>query len=436
MATCLTTPKLTATISSSSSQTLHSLCRKLPLHHSISPLFSSSSRTLTFLSLPRHFTRRFSVSSSSSSTTVRAESDNGAADACHYDYDLFTIGAGSGGVRASRFSANFGASVAVCELPFATISSETSGGVGGTCVLRGCVPKKLLVYASKYAHEFEESHGFGWRYEAEPKHDWSTLIANKNAELHRLTGIYKSILKNAGVTLIEGRGKIVDPHTVDVDGKLYSARHILIAVGARPHIPDIPGSEYAIVSDDALDLPEKPEKIAIIGGGYIALEFAGIFNGLSSDVHLFVRQKKVLRGFDEEIRDFIAEQMSLRGVEFHTEEAPQAILKSADGSLTLKTNKGTTDGFSHVMFATGRRPNTENLGLEEVGVKLTKNGAVEVDVYSRTSVPSIWALGDAADRLNLTPVALMEGTALAKTLFANEPTKPDYRYFLWLMEYV
>ncbi|GAB2226391.1 hypothetical protein Droror1_Dr00022195 [Drosera rotundifolia] len=418
MATCLSTPKLTAT------QTLHSLCRRtLPLHHhnhhnSLHPRKLPLTHLKTLTSFSR---RRFS------SAFVRAESDNGALEPRHYDFDLFTIGAGSGGVRASRFAANFGASVAICELPFATVSSDSAGGVGGTCVLRGCVPKKLFVYASKYSHEFEESRNFGWRYDTEPKHDWSTLIANKNAELHRLTGIYKNILKNAGVTLMEGRGKIVDPHTVDVDGKLYSARHILISVGARPYIPDIPGNEYAIASDDALDLPEKPEKIAIIGGGYIALEFAGIFNGLSSDVHVFIRQKKVLRGFDEEIRDFIAEQISVRGIELHTEETPQAIVKSSDGSLALKTNKGTADGFSHVMFATGRRPNTKNLGLEEVGVKLSKDGAIEVDEFSRTSVPSIWAVGDVTNRLNLTPVALMEGGALAKTLFANEPTKPDYR---------
>ncbi|KAH6813696.1 glutathione reductase [Perilla frutescens var. frutescens] len=359
-------------------------------------------------------------------TAVRAESTNGSEPSGHYDFDLFTIGAGSGGVRASRFAANFGAKVAVCELPFATISSDSAGGVGGTCVLRGCVPKKLLVYASKFSHEFEESGGFGWSYEAEPKHDWSTLIANKNAELQRLTGIYKNVLKNAGVMLLEGRGKIIDPHTVDVNGKRYSAKNILISVGGRPFIPDIPGSEYAIDSDAALDLPLKPNKIAIVGGGYIAVEFAGIFNGLTSDVHVFIRQKKVLRGFDEEIRDFVGEQMSLRGIEFHPEESPQAILKSSDGLLSLKTNKGTVDGFTHVMFATGRRPNTKNLGLEAVGVKLSKTGAIEVDEYSQTSVPSIWAVGDVTDRINLTPVALMEGGALAKTLFANQPTKPDH----------
>ncbi|KAL5068146.1 hypothetical protein RYX36_019033 [Vicia faba] len=390
--------------------------KTFPFSRSFSIALPLSTKSLISLSFPR---RTFAV---------RAESPNGVDPARQYDFDLFTIGAGSGGVRASRLSSNFGASSAVCELPFSTISSDTTGGVGGTCVIRGCVPKKLLVYASKFSHEFEESNGFGWRYDNEPKHDWSSLIANKNAELQRLTAIYKNILKNAGVKLIEGRGKIVDPHTVDVDGKLYSAKHILVSVGGRPFIPDIPGKEYAIDSDAALDLPSKPQKIAIVGGGYIALEFAGIFNGLKSEVHVFIRQKKVLRGFDEEIRDFVAENMALRGIEFHTEESPVAITKAADGSLSLKTNKGTEEGFSHIMFATGRKPNTKDLGLESVGVKLAKDGSIEVvDEYSQTSVPSIWAIGDATNRVNLTPVALMEGVALAKTLFQDEPTKPDYR---------
>ncbi|WZY87917.1 LOW QUALITY PROTEIN: hypothetical protein YC2023_044652 [Brassica napus] len=386
-----TTPKLTTTISSSPS--LQTLCRKLPIsihlpsssHLTLKPPLQSLSPLLS------PFPKR------------QPDSD------LRYDFDLFTVGAGSGGVRASRFATSFGASAAVCELPFSTISSDTAGGVGGTCVLRGCVPKKLLVYASKYTHEFEDSHGFGWKYDTDPSHDWTTLIANKNAELQRLTGIYKNILNNANVKLIEGRGKVIDPHTVDVDGRIYTTRNILIAVGGRPFIPDIPGREFAIDSDAALDLPSKPKKIAIVGGGYIALEFAGIFNGLSSEVHVFIRQKKVLRGFDEDVRDFVGEQMSLRGIEFHTEESPEAIIKSGDGSFSLKTSKGTVDGFSHVMFATGRKPNTK------------------VDEYSRTSVPSIWAVGDVTDRINLTPVALMEGGALAKTLFQNEPTKPDHR---------
>ncbi|GMN48903.1 hypothetical protein TIFTF001_018074 [Ficus carica] len=431
MASSLTAPKLTTTFSSS---TTLFFSKNLPL--SLSNPFLSLPFNLT-PSVPHLHRRSLSLVHRHRRCFVAAsvEPENGADAPRKYDFDLFTIGAGSGGVRASRFAANFGASVAICELPFSTISSETAGGVGGTCVLRGCVPKKLLVYASKYSHEFEESHGFGWIYDTEPKHDRSTLIANKNAELQRLTGIYKNILKNAGVTLIEGRGKVavrimlyvVDPHTIDIDGKIYTARNILISVGGRPFIPEIPGSEYAIDSDAALDLPSKPKKIAIVGGGYIALEFAGIFNGLTSEVHVFIRQKKVLRGFDEEIRDFVAEQMAVREIEFHTEESPQAIIKSTDGSLSLKTNRGTHDGFSHIMFATGRRPNTKNLGLEEVGVKMNKNGAIEVDEYSRTSVPSIWAVGDVTDRVNLTPVALMEGVALAKTIFLNEPTKPDYR---------
>ncbi|KAL1312120.1 hypothetical protein HN51_038741 [Arachis hypogaea] len=413
----VTTPKKLSSLSSLSSPTLHSLFFSKAL--SFSPSSSSFlSLRKTLLLSPSHHTR----------TRRRSFTLSASANPHNYDFDLFTIGAGSGGVRASRFAANYGASVAICELPFSTISSDVTGGVGGTCVLRGCVPKKLLVYSSKYSHEFEESNGFGWKYESEPKHDWSTLIANKNAELQRLTGIYKNILKNSNVQLIEGRGKIVDPHTVDVDGKLYTARHILVSVGGRPFIPDIPGSEHAIDSDAALDLPSKPEKIAIVGGGYIALEFAGIFNGLKSDVHVFIRQKKVLRGFDEEIRDFVGEQMALRGIEFHTEESPQAVVKSADGSLSLKTNKGTVEGFSHIMFATGRKPNTKNIGLESVGVKIDKKGAIEVNEYSQSSVPSIWAVGDVTDRINLTPVALMEGVALAKTLFLNEPTKPEYSY--------
>lgn len=344
-----------------------------------------------------------------------------------FDFELITIGGGSGGVRASRFAANFGAKVALIELPFATISSDHTGGLGGTCVLRGCVPKKLLVYGSKYSHDFEESQGFGWSFDSEPKHDWSTLIAQKNVELRRLLGVYKNILTNAGVTLVEGRGKIVDGHTVEVNGKLYTAKHILVAVGGRAFVPDIPGKEFAITSDEALDLPSRPEKIGIVGGGYIALEFAGIFNSFGSEVHVFIRQKKVLRGFDEEVRDFVADQMALRGINFHFEESPVAIEKGSNGHLSLKTNKSTEHSFSHVMFATGRRPNTKNLGLEEAGVAIDQKGAIVVDDYSKTNVGSIWAVGDVTDRINLTPVALMEGGAFARTVFGGQAIKPDYR---------
>ncbi|TVU31056.1 hypothetical protein EJB05_22721, partial [Eragrostis curvula] len=375
---------------------------------------------------PRGLRRAFSVSASAASGGGNGAVPSGDSRR-EYDYDLFTIGAGSGGMRASSAASSlYGARVAVCEMPFATVASDALGGVGGTCVLRGCVPKKLLVHASKYSHEFEESRGFGWTYETDPKHDWTTLMTNKNLELQRLMGVQTNALKNSGVTIIEGRGKIVGPHTVSVDGKFYTAKNILIAVGGRPSMPNIPGIEHVIDSDAALDLPTRPDKIAIVGGGYIALEFAGIFNGLKSDVHVFIRQKKVLRGFDEEVRDFVAEQMSLRGITFHMEHTPQEITKSDDNLLSLKTNKGAISGFSHVMFATGRKPNTKNLGLEEAGVKMGKNGAILVDEYSRTSVDSIWAVGDVTNRVNLTPVALMEGGALAKTIFGNEPTKPDY----------
>lgn len=357
-----------------------------------------------------------------------ADTENGASRIKDgdYDFELITIGGGSGGVRASRFAANFGAKVAVIELPFAAISSDQAGGLGGTCVLRGCVPKKLLVYGSKFSHEFEESRGFGWTFDTEPKHDWPTLIAQKNAELRRLLGVYKNILTNAGVTLIEGRGKVVDDHTVEVNGKQYTSKYILLAVGGRAFVPDIPGKEFVITSDEALDLPSRPEKIGIIGGGYISLEFAGIFNGLGSEVHVYVRQKKILRGFDEEIRDFLANQMALKGINFHFEESPSAVEKGSDSSLSLKTNRGTEHSFSHIMFATGRRPNTKNLGLEEVGVALDEKGAIEVDEYSKTNIDSIWAVGDVTNRMNLTPVALMEGGAFARTVFGGQNLKPDH----------
>ncbi|KAJ1295592.1 hypothetical protein BS78_01G235000 [Paspalum vaginatum] len=242
-----------------------------------------------------------------------------------------------------------------------------------------------------------------------------------------LYAIHPSIIRNPSFLQLDHvLNEIVGPHTVSVDGKLYTAKSILIAVGSRPSKPNIPGIEHGIDSDAALDLPSKPEKIAIVGGGYIALEFASIFNSLKSSVHVFIRQKKVLRGFDEEVRDFVTEQMSLRGVKFHTEQTPQAVTKSDDGLLSLKTNKEIIFGFPHVMFATGRKPNTKNLGLEDVRVKMDEHGAIVVDEYSQTSADSIWAVGEVTNRVNLTPVALMEAGALGRTIFGNEPTKPDY----------
>eukprot|EP00897_Mesotaenium_endlicherianum_P011018 jgi/Mesen1/9945/ME000071S09365 len=358
---------------------------------------------------------------------ARADAGNASdGKAGEYDYDLFTIGAGSGGVRASRFATQYGAKAAVCELPFSTISSDSTGGVGGTCVIRGCVPKKLMVYSSHYSHDFESSRGFGWSYPAAPMFEWATLRRNKNKELERLTKAYRTTLANANVDLLEGRGKVVGPHEVDVNGRRITARHILIAVGGRATVPDLPGREYVITSDEALDLEEVPRKICIVGGGYIALEFAGIFNGLGAEVHVFMRQAKPLRGFDEEVREFLAEQLTKAGIILHTSESPASVEKLGPGALALVTESGLRVEADTVMFATGRAANTKNLGLEEVGVKLDKKGTVEVDEYSHTSVPSIWAVGDCTNRINLTPVALMEGMAFAKTVFGGDSTKPDY----------
>jgi len=344
---------------------------------------------------------------------------------------LFTIGAGSGGVRGSRFASSYGAKVAVCELPFDYISSDEKGGVGGTCVLRGCVPKKLMVYASEYAEDFKDSAGFGWSLPGQPTHMWSHFLEAKRKELDRLNNAYKNTLKNAGVELIEGRGRIVGPHTVEVDGKPYTAKNILIAVGGKPHKLSIPGAEHCITSDEALELEECPKKVVVLGGGYIALEFAGIFKRFGSDVHVVYRADLPLRGFDEEVRKFSAEQYATTGLELHAGHNPVSVTKGDDGKLTctIKDKDGKLTeiiGCDHVMMATGRAPKTDGLGLEEVGVKIGKKGEVVVDEYSCTSVPSIWAVGDVTDRINLTPVALMEGMAVAKTVVLNQPTKPDY----------
>jgi len=347
---------------------------------------------------------------------VRAEAE--------YDYDLFTIGAGSGGVRASRMSAGYGAKVAVCEMPFAAKATDDLGGPGGTCVIRGCVPKKLFVYGSKFSEEFSDAEGFGWTV-GETSFDWDKLRDNKNTEILRLTGIYKRLLENAGVELIEGRGKLVDAHTVEVDGKTYTAKNILIATGGRAFVPEFPGSELALTSDDALELPSLPKKICIFGGGYIALEFACIFKQLGAEVHLYYRQPLPLRGFDEECRTFLAEQLAGKGIVLHPGVTPTAIEEAAGGQRKLVTSEGEMTADA-VMFATGRKPNVRLLNLDAVGVETADNGAIKVDDFSATSVPGVWAIGDVTDRINLTPVALMEGMALSKTLFCDDPTKPDY----------
>ncbi|CAG9463029.1 unnamed protein product [Pedinophyceae sp. YPF-701] len=368
----------------------------------------------------------------SAANSVQAKSQCG-----NYDYDLVTIGGGSGGVRGSRFASSYGASVALVEMPFGTVSSDTVGGMGGTCVLRGCVPKKLLVYASEFNEHFKDSVGYGFEDRALPAHSWETLIGNKNKELQRLNNVYGNIIKNAGVEHFEGRATIAGPNTIEIakpDGSKtqVTTKHILIATGGRPRALGIPGGELAINSDHALELDARPDKIAIVGGGYIGLEFACIFNGLGSEVYSLMRSEgSFLRGFDNECRTFLKDQMTGHGVNIMDGWEPVEIRKRDDGKLDLdlKSSSGETktlEGLDQVMCATGRDSNSRNLGLETVGVEVNKRGDIVVDEYSRTTAENVWAVGDVTNRINLTPVALMEGMAFAATAFADKPTKPDH----------
>ncbi|XP_061990413.1 glutathione reductase, cytosolic [Rosa rugosa] len=349
----------------------------------------------------------------------------------HYDFDLFVIGAGSGGVRASRFAANFGAKVAICELPFHPISSEVIGGVGGTCVIRGCVPKKILVYGASFGGEIQDAKNYGWEVSDKVDFNWKKLLQKKTDEIVRLNGIYKRLLSNAGVKLFEGEGKLVGPNEVEVtqlDGtKLsYSAKHILIATGSRAHRIGIPGEELGITSDEALSLEELPKRAVVLGGGYIAVEFASIWRGMGASVDLFFRKELPLRGFDDEMRAVVARNLEGRGINLHPQTNLTELIKTDDG-IKVITDHGEELIADVVLFATGRAPNTKRLNLEAVGVELDQTGAVKVDEYSCTNVPSIWAVGDVTNRANLTPVALMEGTCFAKTVFGGQPSKPDYR---------
>ncbi|MEQ8507410.1 MAG: glutathione-disulfide reductase [Rhodospirillaceae bacterium] len=332
-----------------------------------------------------------------------------------YDFDLITIGAGSGGVRASRLSAGYGGRVATIE----------ESRVGGTCVMRGCVPKKLLVYGAHYAEHFEDAAGFGWTV-GETSHDWSALIAAKDKELDRLERIYHRMFQDSGVNLIEGRGMLADAHTVEVDGKTYTTEKILVAVGGWPFIPDITGKEHAITSNEALDLKELPEKILIVGGGYIALEFAGIFNALGSKVDVAIRSSAILRGFDNDVSNTVSEELEKKGISIHRDCVLRSIEKLADGRLSVMVDRGEELIVDQVMYATGRSPNTDGLGLENAGVKVTKDGAIIVDQWNRSSVENVFAVGDVTDRVNLTPVAINEGRVFAETFFNNNPLTLDY----------
>jgi glutathione reductase (NADPH) len=333
-----------------------------------------------------------------------------------YDYDLFVIGAGSGGVRASRMAASYGAKVAVAE----------HYRVGGTCVIRGCIPKKLLVYASHYHHDFEDARAYGWEV-GEASFSWSRLIANKDKEIDRLNGVYINLLKNSGVAMFEGRAVLEDANTVRIGERSISAKYILIATGGWPVKPTLPGIEHAITSNEAFHLPTLPERVVVVGGGYIAVEFAGIFNGLGAKTTLLYRGEQILRGFDDDVRAHLAAEMSKQGVAIRVKSDIARIDKQGDGSLKLTLKDGEVLACDAVMYATGRKPNTGNIGLEQVGVKLDSSGAVAVDGFSQTSVPNIYAVGDVTDRIQLTPVAIKEGAAVAATLFAGKPTRADHK---------
>ncbi|KHL26167.1 glutathione reductase [Croceibacterium mercuriale] len=329
-----------------------------------------------------------------------------------YDYDLFTIGAGSGGVRASRISAAHGAKVAVAE----------EHRVGGTCVIRGCVPKKMLVYGAHFAEDLQDARNFGWTVE-NPRFDWGTLRDNVLNEVTRLEGLYSQTLQNNGVTIIPQRARVTGPNEVTLaDGEVVTARHILIATGARPHVPDCPGHEHGITSNEAFHLDALPRRVLIAGGGYIANEFAGIFNELGSQVTIINRTDQLLRGYDESMRDRLLQISLTKGIAFRFNANFVGIEKQADGSLLVSMTNHDPLEVDCVLFATGRLPNTEGLGLAEVGVELSGRGAIAVDRFSKTAVDSIHAVGDVTDRVQLTPVAIREGQALADTLFGNKPT--------------
>jgi glutathione reductase (NADPH) len=331
-----------------------------------------------------------------------------------YDFDLFVIGAGSGGVRASRMSASYGARVAVAEERY----------LGGTCVNVGCIPKKLLAYAAHYAEDFEDAAGFGWTV-GRPRFDWAKLIANKDREIARLNAVYGKLLDEAGVRRIEGRARLVDSHTVEVGGERHTAQNVLIATGGWPARPDFPGSELAITSNEAFHLPELPRRVVVIGGGYIAVEFAGIFAGLGAQTTQLYRGELFLRGFDDDVRRVLADEMRKKGVDLRFQSQVERIDKRRS-ALRVKLAGGDELDADTVLSATGRAPNTAGLGLEECGVLLDESGAIRVDAYSRTNLPSVWAIGDVTNRLNLTPVAIHEAMALAATLFANRPSMPDH----------
>ena len=333
-----------------------------------------------------------------------------------YDVDLFVIGGGSGGVRAARIAAQYGARVMLAE----------EYRLGGTCVIRGCVPKKLLVYASRFHGEFEDAAGFGWSV-AQASFDWPTLIANKDKEITRLETVYGKLLDGSGVKVVKRRATIADPHTVQVEGsERVRAAYILISTGGTPSYGNaIPGLEHAISSNEAFHLDELPRRVVIQGGGYIAVEFAGIFAGLGSQVTLVYRGENILRGFDDDVRTHLRADMETHGIRVITGRTIAAI-ENMGAHYSVRLSDANHLTADKVMFATGRVPNVKKLGLEPAGVALARNGGIAVDEYSRSSVASIYAVGDVTNRINLTPVAIREGHAFADTVFGGKPTKVDH----------
>jgi glutathione reductase (NADPH) len=330
------------------------------------------------------------------------------------NYDLLVIGAGSGGVRAARIASGLGAKVAIVE----------EHRIGGTCVVRGCVPKKLLVYGAHFAEDLEDARRFGWQL-AGASFDWPTLRDNVLAEVTRISGLYRQTLETHRVDIIEGRAVVTGPNSARLDGRTINAKYILIATGARPQVPKIPGIEHAITSNEAFHLERLPARILIAGGGYIANEFAGIFNELGSQVTLVNRSDQILRSYDAQIRDRLLQISMSKGIQFLFNAPLQRIERRADGVLAVRLGNSSVE-CEAMMCALGRVPNTDGLGLDSAGVEVDANGAVRVDEYSRSTCPSIYAVGDVTNRVQLTPVAIREGQAFAETVFGNQPTKVDY----------
>jgi len=333
-----------------------------------------------------------------------------------FEFDLFVIGAGSGGMRAARMAANKGLKVAIAEDMF----------LGGTCVNVGCVPKKLFVYGAHYADDFHEAQGFGWNVSEKPRFDWPTLRDNKTQEIKRLNGVYKGLLDNSGATLLNGRATVTGANEVEVAGQRYSAERILVATGGWPFVPEFPGSSHVISSNEVFELETFPKDVIVVGGGYIAVEFAGIFNGLGANTTQLYRGEMFLRGFDQDVREFVAEELTKKGIDLEFNCDIASVEKLPNGRLQANLNNGETLEADQILFATGRKAKTAGLGLEEAGVELRKDGSIVVDDFYQTSVPSIFALGDVKGGIQLTPVALAEGMTFLAQQYEGSQTKLDY----------